>query len=362
MVTALPRNDELRMQSPPAAKIHDRYDTIWNRLGAFAIDSVLLSPVWLFAPLWYRKVVGEPLGPAWSLLLLLVCTAYYVYFHGRTGQTPGKRLLRVRVVAAADEQPISYFTAGERELPWILSAVLGALLADFFSAASLVKLVSNLQVVFDAGNVLLIFLTAKHRGLEDFIAGTVVVRTSAAPDIPARAPTSSEPDAFVPSLYCRVSRGRRVGAAVLNLFLFAGLPYAAEIIAGLVFGTATTKAKVLITAGLLILIWGFTLIVRSSPGGLFCKLVVRHWDNRPLRWHTHVLRTLPHFLLGLSVTPNDLIPPQAQIAHAAIFWVIALPMLLNAVAFATSGVSLIDRWLQLSWFRLNLPPDLSRRY
>ncbi len=346
---------------PPAAEIHDRYDTVWNRLGAFVVDSVLLSPVWLIGPLCYRQIVGQAVGSVWNLTSLLLCTAYYVHFHGHSGQTPGKRLLRVRVVTAGGEQPIGYVTAAMRELPWVAIALLGVVITDLVRDPRLVRTFPILESLVAGGNALLIVLTARHRGFDDALAGTVVVRTSAASVAATPVATTSPAERFERSLYCPAGRSRRALATMFNALLFAGIPPAGQILAGGVLSTGSPAVQVLLSGSLLMMLWLFTVSVGSSPGGLFCKLVIRHREDRPVRWPTHVLRTLPHLLLGVSVLPKPLVSPELKTAHAAVFLVIALPMALNAIAFATRGVSLVDRGLQLSWWRLNLPPDLSRR-
>jgi len=62
---------------------------------------------------------------AGQLLGLVVGLAYFTYFHGRTGQTPGDAALGIRVVDVRDRpgQPIGYPRALGRALMSIISAL-----------------------------------------------------------------------------------------------------------------------------------------------------------------------------------------------------------------------------------------------
>ena len=97
---------------------------------------------------------------------------YFTWFHGATGQTPGKMLLKLRVVQPSGE-PIGFGTAFLRWVGYIIS--------------SAVVLIGFLWVVFDR----------KRQGWHDKIAGTVVVRTeqrdATAETVAADAPVQKMP-------------------------------------------------------------------------------------------------------------------------------------------------------------------------
>jgi uncharacterized RDD family membrane protein YckC len=96
-----------------------------------------LRPEWLVAAL---------VGAAWSLSV----TIYFVLFWSVTGQTPGMRAMRLRVVAE-DGSPPSFGRAVVRLVGLLLAIV--PLFAGF------------LPVLFDA----------RRRGLADYLARTVVL-------------------------------------------------------------------------------------------------------------------------------------------------------------------------------------------
>jgi uncharacterized RDD family membrane protein YckC len=96
-----------------------------------------LRPDWLVAAL---------VGAAWALSV----TVYFILFWSVTGQTPGMRAMRLRVVAEDGEAP---------SLGRALVRLVGLLLA-------IVPLFAGfLPVLFDA----------RRRGLPDYLAGTVVL-------------------------------------------------------------------------------------------------------------------------------------------------------------------------------------------
>jgi len=75
---------------------------------------------------------------------------YFVYFHGRTGQTPGKRLLKIQVVGISEED-MTFGSAFLRWVGYIISAL--PLFAGFA------------WIIFDG----------KKQGWHDKIARTLVI-------------------------------------------------------------------------------------------------------------------------------------------------------------------------------------------
>lgn len=90
--------------------------SILARLAAYlfdmmAIGFMMVFPAMLVIPLaqlesdtlWKRAMSGMTPTPEQAYLLLIgmvIYVAYFTFFHGRTGQTPGKKLFRLRVVDA----------------------------------------------------------------------------------------------------------------------------------------------------------------------------------------------------------------------------------------------------------------------
>ena len=97
-----------------AATVTSERAGFWRRFAAAFIDGVLLGIV--------SWVLGKLLGTTGSVLTLLIGIAYYTYFHGKTGQTPGDAALSIRVVGKDDGAPIGY---GRAFVRWLVSIVSG---------------------------------------------------------------------------------------------------------------------------------------------------------------------------------------------------------------------------------------------
>ena len=87
----------------------------WRRLAASLIDGILLGIVSGIL----QAILGTGCGYA---LGTLISIAYFVYFHGTTGQTPGNAALSIRVVGKDDGAPIGY---GRAFVRWLVSLVSG---------------------------------------------------------------------------------------------------------------------------------------------------------------------------------------------------------------------------------------------
>jgi uncharacterized RDD family membrane protein YckC len=94
-----------------------------RRLVAALIDGVLLSVIGLIA----RLILASG---AEALVSTLLSLAYYTYFHGTTGQTPGNAALGIRIVDIdSGTAPIGFGRAALRWFVSIFSAI--ALLLGF---------------------------------------------------------------------------------------------------------------------------------------------------------------------------------------------------------------------------------------
>jgi uncharacterized RDD family membrane protein YckC len=87
----------------------------WRRFAAAFIDAVLIGIV--------SFILKAILGNTGSVLTLLIGIAYYTYFHGSTGQTPGDAALSIRVVDKDTGGSIGY---GRAFVRWLVSIISGA--------------------------------------------------------------------------------------------------------------------------------------------------------------------------------------------------------------------------------------------
>jgi uncharacterized RDD family membrane protein YckC len=86
----------------------------WRRFAAAFIDGILLGIV--------SFILQSILGNTGSGLTLLIGIAYYTYFHGSTGQTPGDAALSIRVVDKDGGGSIGY---GRAFVRWLVSIISG---------------------------------------------------------------------------------------------------------------------------------------------------------------------------------------------------------------------------------------------
>ena len=97
------------------------YGSFWRRFAALTIDTIIL---YLFIII--LSLIGTRLMPiddrfTWVAVIpyygmaLMINAAYFTYFHGISGQTPGKRLFSLRVVQAGG----AHMTLGIAFLRWV---------------------------------------------------------------------------------------------------------------------------------------------------------------------------------------------------------------------------------------------------
>ncbi len=157
---------------------------IGYRCLAWLVDATILFFFWVTAYFVFSLLVSDVLGVfrglsgfAQTLLAVGIFATQWMYwtlaevfFHG---QTPGKRLLRIRVVRV-DGSPIGVYESAVRNL---LRAV------DF------------LPLLYAVGTLSMLF-TRQHRRLGDLLAGTVLVREERFDLSKYTAPVQPSPEAL----------------------------------------------------------------------------------------------------------------------------------------------------------------------
>jgi uncharacterized RDD family membrane protein YckC len=143
-----------------------KYAGFWRRFIAYMIDGFIIGMVVLILATiagiaFFAGIMSggdSAYDPEWILSLslwiwffpTLINIAYFTYFHGATGRTPGKSLLGVQVVSV-EGNPISFGTAFLRSVGYMVSS--------FFLCLGFI------WIGFDK----------KKQGWHDKIAGTVVI-------------------------------------------------------------------------------------------------------------------------------------------------------------------------------------------
>ena len=105
----------MQAQTRQAAEVAEAAG-FWRRFAGAFIDGLVLSIVGYVLRLVLGAAVGE-------LLSLAVGAAYFTWFHGSTGQTPGNAALGIRVVDIDRGETLDYGRALARWAVSIVSAV-----------------------------------------------------------------------------------------------------------------------------------------------------------------------------------------------------------------------------------------------
>lgn len=170
----------LTIETPEHVELEFALASIGNRFLACAIDhalQILLIIVTLFAAyslsgslrgIGSRASATLYEGSLWvlaiaTLIIFTLSFGYFVIFETLwSGQTPGKRWMRLRVIQS-DGRPITFFTALTRNL------IRGADMMPFL-----------IVVPFYSVGIISVFSSSRSQRLGDFVAGTVVVKEGAA--------------------------------------------------------------------------------------------------------------------------------------------------------------------------------------
>lgn len=159
---------------------------VLRRAAAYAIDMAIAVPMFV-GGVWLTRHLGADWGLFDNLFLLLCAAAYFGWFEGVGQASPGKRLLRLRVVRRGGE-PITPHIATMRTILFLTVPYGVTLLIDL-----VIALVSNdptqprwlwsfLEGDKTAGALLIpisIVTSAGSQGVHDLIARTVVLSARA---------------------------------------------------------------------------------------------------------------------------------------------------------------------------------------
>lgn len=176
--------ESLIIETPERVQLEFSLASIGNRFLAVAIDH-FIQYFAIFIVLWFIMSLAGPDGatdnaerffsemPNWTkailiLAMFLIFAGYFIVFEWWwNGQTPGKRLLKLRVIRD-DGRPITLWEAIARNLLRICDAAPGFIIP-----------------IYSIGLVT-IFLNDRDQRVGDIFAGTVVVRerTDEAPTFP----------------------------------------------------------------------------------------------------------------------------------------------------------------------------------
>lgn len=183
MSAVLQTEDILIIETPERVPLHFALASIGNRFLACAIDHALQAITLLGMAIAFVAVANFSnlegalsSAPKWVyavmiVTLFLVLTGYFAFFEWLwSGQTPGKRWLKLRVIRE-DGRPITFWEASVRNL-----------LRSF----------DMMPAPFYSIGLISVFASARDQRVGDMVAGTVVVREREA-EAPAFAQVFASP-------------------------------------------------------------------------------------------------------------------------------------------------------------------------
>jgi uncharacterized RDD family membrane protein YckC len=171
------------------------YAGFWKRFGANSADGL----IFLLVGALYVALgsFSRPLALALVVPVALLYPVYAIYFHARSGQTPGKMLAGIRVVKVSGEA-ISWRNATLRSSvdvgPGVLHAISSMVALLSLPEAEYLRVgwmerqqrlgelapvqlgwVPAASMMWVASEVIVLLFNKKRRALHDYIAGTVVL-------------------------------------------------------------------------------------------------------------------------------------------------------------------------------------------
>src|SRR6202165_1764957 len=167
MSAAIATEGTLIIETPERVPLHFALASIGNRFLACAIDHAIQVLTVVVMAIAFTIVanfssLGDQISsaPKWVkavliVIVFLLVSGYFAFFEWLwSGQTPGKRWLKLRVIRE-DGRPITFFEAAVRNL-----------LRDF----------DIMPAPFYSIGLISVFISSKDQRLGDMVAGTVVVR------------------------------------------------------------------------------------------------------------------------------------------------------------------------------------------
>jgi uncharacterized RDD family membrane protein YckC len=163
--------ETLVIETPERVPLHFALASIGNRFLACAVDHILqilafVLMAWAFFSLYeiasLNRFIDE--APKWVVAIFIlvgffISAFYFVFFEWvMSGQTPGKRLLRLRVIRE-DGRPITLWESAARNLLRTFDMFPMAVVFPFYS----IGLIS-------------VFISPRDQRIGDLFAGTVVIR------------------------------------------------------------------------------------------------------------------------------------------------------------------------------------------
>jgi uncharacterized RDD family membrane protein YckC len=168
----------------------EKYRTTVKRFWAGFVDGLVFLPLALFGQWVGNANLPVPSLVAWMLFSNAAILLYNVLMHGFYGQTFGKMALGVKVLDVS-ESPISMRQAFLRESVYIVFNAITVIISICLALGgdstylktfhTTQTIVGTASLIWFYAEILTCLTNQKRRAIHDFIAGTVVVKTTNVP-------------------------------------------------------------------------------------------------------------------------------------------------------------------------------------
>ena len=176
------RSQERDRRAFIAALPEFRYANAWRRLASVLIDGCVLGPVIIATDL-LRGASSRPVSLLGLVLNVGLPMVYVIILLGTRGQTVGKWLLRVKVLALTEDRLSLRQSCLRYSVPMGFGLAYFGLLATLklgtFAPRSwlmLTVIILTIDMVWTLADGITLLATPKRRSLHDFIGQSVVVR------------------------------------------------------------------------------------------------------------------------------------------------------------------------------------------
>ena len=169
--------------------IYNKYNTFNGRFWAGFLDGLILMPFALCDYIFLKPDNSLFIVIPWLIISYLLYFVYSIVLHWKYGQTVGKRIMKVSVVNASEENGLSLRQAILRDsIPLILQVlllfklVLVTIRIGHYSEMDIIQesiLLSYVSLGWFITEVVTMLTNKKRRALHDFIANTVVINSNA---------------------------------------------------------------------------------------------------------------------------------------------------------------------------------------
>jgi uncharacterized RDD family membrane protein YckC len=165
----------------------NKYKTFRSRFFAAIADMIILSLLafafsYIINLFFTESEITRAIDSAYESSFNL---AYFIFLHGKYGQSIGKMIMNVKIVSFPDESPITYKKAILRDLPYLILIGLDFLLSCLVQIAPSISgnfiisaigiLASYAAIIWFIIEIAAMLTDERRRAINDKIAGTVVI-------------------------------------------------------------------------------------------------------------------------------------------------------------------------------------------